>query len=157
MAIRRYVRGFDEVGIGDVPLVGGKNASLGEMYRRLGAEGVRVPNGFAITAEAYRHLLDEAGAWDDLHRHLDGLDPADVADLARRGRRAREVVYGAGLPPDLAAEILDAYRCLQDEYGEEVSLAVRSSATAEDLPTASFAGQQETFLNVTGEESLLDA
>jgi len=151
-----YIRFFEEFGIEDVPLVGGKNASLGEMYRKLSGEGVRVPDGFAITAAAYRYMLDQAGAWDLLHRELDDLDPEDVAALARKGKRAREIVYGAGIPDDLAAEILDAYRKLQQEYGEDVSLAVRSSATAEDLPTASFAGQQDTFLNVTGEESLLD-
>jgi pyruvate, water dikinase len=139
-----------------VPLVGGKNASLGEMFQKLSGQGVRVPHGFAITAQAYRYMLDKAGAWDRLHAELDELDPADVAALARKGKRAREIVYGAGLPDDLAAEILDAYRKLQQEYGEEVSLAVRSSATAEDLPTASFAGQQDSYLNIKGEESLLD-
>jgi pyruvate,water dikinase len=152
-----YIRFFEEIGIGDVPTVGGKNASLGEMFQKLSGQGVRVPHGFATTAEAYRHMLDRAGAWDALHAELDDLDPDDVAELARKGKRAREIVYGAGLPDDLAAEISDAYRMLQDEYGEEVSLAVRSSATAEDLPTASFAGQQETYLNVKGRESLLDA
>jgi pyruvate, water dikinase len=153
----KYVRFFEEFGIEDVPLVGGKNASLGEMYRKLSDEGVRVPNGFAITAEAYRHMLDETGGIKLLHEALDGLDPSDSADLARRGKRAREVVYGAGLPPDVAAEVLAGYRRLETEYGEGLSLAVRSSATAEDLPTASFAGQQDTFLNVRGDESLLDA
>jgi len=152
-----YIRFFEEFGIDDVPLVGGKNASLGEMFQNLSEQGVRVPHGFATTAEAYKHMLDRAGAWDALHAELDDLDPADVTALARKGKRAREIVYGAGLPDDLAAEIEAAYRLLQDEYGEDVSLAVRSSATAEDLPTASFAGQQETFLNITGRESLLDA
>ena len=152
-----YIRFFEEFGIDDVPLVGGKNASLGEMFQNLSEQGVRVPHGFATTAEAYKHMLDRAGAWDALHAELDDLDPADVTALARKGKRTREIVYGAGLPDDLAAEIEAAYRLLQDEYGEDVSLAVRSSATAEDLPTASFAGQQETFLNITGRESLLDA
>jgi pyruvate, water dikinase len=153
----RYVRFFEEVGIADVPLVGGKNASLGEMYRKLSDRGVRVPNGFAITAEAYHYMLEQAGAVERLRAALDGLDPDDVSDLARRGKRAREIVYGAGLPDDLTDEILAGYGRLQEEYGEDVSLAVRSSATAEDLPTASFAGQHETYLNITGEESLLDA
>ena len=152
-----YIRFFEEFGIDDVPLVGGKNASLGEMFQKLSEQGVRVPHGFATTAKAYQHMLDSAGAWDALHAELDDLDPADVTALARKGKRAREIVYGAGLPDDLAAEIEAAYRLLQDEYGEDVSLAVLSSATAEDLPTASFAGQQETFLNITGRESLLDA
>jgi pyruvate,water dikinase len=155
--MEKYVRFFGELGIGDVPLVGGKNASLGEMYRKLAPAGVRVPNGFAITADGYRHVLETAGAWPRLHAALDDLKPDDVADLARRAKAAREIVYGAGLPPDLADEIRAAYRRLQQEYGPEVSLAVRSSATAEDLPNASFAGQHETFLNVQGEESLLDA
>ena len=156
MPTSRYVRFFEEVGIDDVPLVGGKNASLGEMYQKLSDQGVRVPNGFATTAEAYRYMLEKAGAWEALHRELDDINPEDVATLARKGKRAREIVYGAGLPEDLAAEILDAYRKLQEEYGEDVSLAVRSSATAEDLPTASFAGQQDTYLNIKGPESLLD-
>ncbi|BBX82689.1 phosphoenolpyruvate synthase [Mycolicibacterium aubagnense] len=156
MGTSRYIRFFEEFGIDDVPLVGGKNASLGEMFQKLSGQGVRVPHGFAITAEAYRYMLDQAGAWDRLHAELDDLEPQDVTALARKGKRAREIVYGAGLPDDLAAEILDAYRKLQQEYGEEVSLAVRSSATAEDLPTASFAGQQDSYLNIKGEQSLLD-
>ena len=156
MGTSEYVRFFEEFGIDDVPLVGGKNASLGEMFQKLSGQGVRVPHGFAITAQAYRYMLDKAGAWDRLHAELDEVDPADVAALVRKGKRAREIVYGAGLPNDLAAEILDAYRKLQQEYGEEVSLAVRSSATAEDLPTASFAGQQDSYLNIKGAESLLD-
>ncbi len=157
MSNERFIRFFDRLGIGDVPQVGGKNASLGEMYRKLSSQGVRVPNGFAITAEAYRYILDAAGAWDALHAAIDGLDPDDVQDLARRGRRAREIIYGANLPKDLAAEIIAAYRRLQEQYGDDVSLAVRSSATAEDLPTASFAGQQDTYLHIRGDEMLLDA
>jgi pyruvate,water dikinase len=152
-----FIRFFDEIGIQDVPSVGGKNASLGEMYRKLSAQGLRIPNGFATTAEAYRATLAQAGAWRALHDCLDGLDPRDVADLARRAKAAREIVYGAPLPLELAAGIRDGYRRLRDQYGPDLSLAVRSSATAEDLPTASFAGQQETFLNVRGEQSLLDA
>ena len=153
----QYIRFFKELGIDDVPLVGGKNASLGEMYQHLSAGGVRVPNGFAITAEGYRYMLDQAGAWEKLHQALDGLNPDDVSDLARRGKQAREIVYGAGLPRDLSEQIIAAYHQLQDQYGPDLSLAVRSSATAEDLPNASFAGQQDTYLNVHGEQSLLDA
>ena len=156
MSTSGYVRFFEDFGIDDVPLVGGKNASLGEMIQKLSGQGVRVPHGFAITAAAYRYMLDEAGGWDRLHAELDDIDPTDVAALARKAKRAREIVYGAGLPDDLAAQILGAYRSLQQEYGEEVSLAVRSSATAEDLPTASFAGQQDSYLNIKGDESLLD-
>jgi pyruvate,water dikinase len=153
----RYVRFFADIGMEDVPLVGGKNASLGEMYRNLASQGVTVPNGFAITAEAYRYLLERAGALEALHAALDGLRADDLQDLAARAARAREVVYGAPLPDDLRQEILEGYRRLRQQYGENVSLAVRSSATAEDLPTASFAGQQETYLNVQGETQLLDA
>jgi pyruvate,water dikinase len=157
MKSSKYVMFFDEFGIEDVPVVGGKNASLGEMYQKLSDKGVRVPNGFATTADAYRYALEQTGAVKLLHEALDDLDPSDVLDLARRAKQAREIVYGAGLPDDFAAEIVAGYHQLQQEYGEDVRLAVRSSATAEDLATASFAGQQETFLNVHGEESLLDA
>ncbi|MFC5511787.1 phosphoenolpyruvate synthase [Massilia jejuensis] len=153
----RHIRWFAELGNADVALVGGKNASLGEMFRELTARGVRVPNGFAITAEAYRYVLDRAGAWPALHAALDGLDVRDIDDLARRARRARDIVYGAPLPPDLADAITAAYAQLQAEYGEHLTVAVRSSATAEDLPTASFAGQHETYLNIGGEARLLDA
>ncbi|MGC9127790.1 MAG: PEP/pyruvate-binding domain-containing protein, partial [Acidithiobacillus sp.] len=153
----RYLRFFREIGIDDLPQVGGKNASLGEMYQKLSSQGVRVPNGFAITAEAYRATLDAAGAWHALHACLDDLDPNDVDALARAGVRAREIVYAAPLPAQLQQEILEAYRELQREYGEGLSLAVRSSATAEDLPTASFAGQQETYLNIRGDAELVDA
>ncbi|HVS75684.1 MAG TPA: PEP/pyruvate-binding domain-containing protein, partial [Steroidobacteraceae bacterium] len=154
MPNRRYIRFFEEISADDVASVGGKTASLGEMYRKLSPQGVRIPNGFAITAEAYREVLDRAAAWQPLHAALDGLHADDMEDLARRGRRAREIVYGAPLPDELRSEILDAYRALRAEYGQEVAVAVRSSATAEDLPTASFAGQQETFLNVQGQASL---
>ena len=152
-----YVRFFDQIGLDDLALVGGKNASLGEMVRQLEPAGVRVPNGYAVIAEGYRYMLDKAGAWAPLHFELDGLDATDVADLARRGHRAREIVYGAGLPDDLAAEIVSGYHILKNQYGDDVALAVRSSATSEDLPTASFAGQHETYLNVRGEANLLEA
>ncbi|MFQ5642611.1 MAG: phosphoenolpyruvate synthase [Thiogranum sp.] len=152
-----FIRFFNEIGIADVPLVGGKNASLGEMYRELTPQGVKVPNGFATTADAYRYMLDAAGAWEALHAALDGLDPDNMNDLARRGARARSIVYAAPLPEDLRRQMLEAYRTLREEYGEGMSLAIRSSATAEDLPTASFAGQQDTYLNISGEAEYLDA
>ena len=152
-----YIRWFSEIGVDDVPSVGGKNASLGEMVRELALEGVRVPNGFAITAEAYRHVLDQADAWPRLHKALDWLDARNVDDLARRAQLAREVIFSAALPPDLVAEITTAYARLQAEYGEDTTVAVRSSATAEDLPTASFAGQHESYLNISGQAKLLDA
>ncbi len=152
-----YIRWFNDLGIADVPIVGGKNASLGEMYRELTRQGIRVPNGFAITAAGYRHVLDQADAWPRLHAALDGLDVRDVDDLARRAHQAREIIYGAALPDDLAAQVVAAYQRLQAEYGADLTVAVRSSATAEDLPTASFAGQHETFLNISGQARLLDA
>ncbi|BCX87667.1 pyruvate, water dikinase [Methylomarinovum tepidoasis] len=154
----RFIRFFEELGIDDVPLVGGKNASLGEMYRALTPQGIRVPDGFAITAQGYKYVLDRAGAWERLHEVLDDLDPSDVEDLRHRGAEARRIVYEAGIPEDLRAEILDAYHRLAREYGDaDLSVAVRSSATAEDLPTASFAGQQETYLNIRGGEALIEA
>ena len=153
----RFVCFFDRIGLGDVPLVGGKNASLGEMYSKLAGEGVRVPNGFAVSTEACRDTLETAGVLGALRAALDGLDTRDMDDPARCRKHARGIVYGAGLPADLATEIIAGYRKLQSEYGDDVSLAVCSSATAEDMPPASFAGQQETFLNIQGDESLLDA
>jgi pyruvate,water dikinase len=153
----RYIRFFKEIGIDDIPSVGGKNASLGEMYRVLTPQGVRVPNGFAITAQAYWYVLEKAGIGRPLRDALEGLRADDVEDLARRGKQARDLVYGAPLPEDLQREILQAYRILQEEDGPALSVAVRSSATAEDLPDVSFAGAHETFLNVQGEQPLLDA
>jgi pyruvate, water dikinase len=153
----RFIRWFNELAIDDIPLVGGKNASLGEMYRELRPQGINIPNGFAITAEAYRAILDAADAWPRLHEALDGINPNDVADLAKRARAAREIVYAAPLTAILEQQIIEAYEQLQTEYGGELSLAVRSSATAEDLPTASFAGQQDTYLNIRGKTALLEA
>ncbi|MBM2831193.1 MAG: phosphoenolpyruvate synthase, partial [Dehalococcoidia bacterium] len=153
----KYIRFFKEVGVDDVALVGGKTSSLGEMYRKLTPQGVKVPNGFAITADAYRYVLDKAIAWDALHKAMEGIDADNMADLANRGKEARAIVYGAPLPGDLRQEILDAYHSLQDEYGHDLSVAVRSSATSEDLPNVSFAGQHESYLNIFGDELLLDS
>ncbi len=154
---KNYVRFFRDIGIGDVPLVGGKNAALGELYRELIPLGVRSPNGFAVTVEGYRDLLAAGGLWRALHTTLEGLHANDIADLQRRAKRAREIVYGASLPEDLDRQIRNAYRELKAGYGESLRVAVRSSATAEDLPTASFAGQQDSFLNISGEAQVLDA
>jgi pyruvate,water dikinase len=153
----RYIRFFDQIGSADLALVGGKNASLGEMYCALAAEGVKVPNGFAITTDAYRHVLRSSGAEEALREALRGLDPDNMQDLATRGARARAIVHGAPLPDDLKAEISAAHARLREQYGKSLSLAVRSSATAEDLPGASFAGQLDTFLNVRGDEPLFEA
>ncbi len=152
-----YIRFFDALTIDDVPTVGGKNASLGEMYRELMPRGVPVPNGFATTADAYWDVLDRAGGRDALRDILDGLEPDDMGGLSRRARKARNLVYGAGLPDAMKEQVLAAYAHLGDQYGGEVGVAVRSSATAEDLPTASFAGQHDTYLNIHGGNMLLDA
>lgn len=152
-----YIRWFNELTIDDVPLVGGKNASLGEMYRELTQQGILIPNGFAVTADAYRYVLDQAQAWEPLHQALDDLEPGNIADLAGRARKAREIIYAAPLPVDLEQQILHAFGELQQQYGDDLSVAVRSSATAEDLPTASFAGQQDTYLNIRGDQALLDS
>ncbi len=152
-----YIRWFKELSIEDVLQVGGKNASLGEMYRELVPLGVNVPNGFAVTADAYRAILDSCDGWARLDSLLRDADPDNMQQLSERAHQARELVYGAGLPATLREQILTACRQLQQEYGDTLGLAVRSSATAEDLPTASFAGQHETYLNIHGDEMLLDA
>src|SRR5579862_2907863 len=151
------VRWFDGLRSPDVASVGGKNASLGELYSALAAKGIRVPNGFAVTADAYRRLLTEAGSWAELHRLLDGLDKSDVCDLARRADAARGIVYRASGSAWLRHAVCEAYRRLERQYGDRVAVAVRSSATAEDLPTASFAGQHESYLNVRGAAGVYDA
>ncbi len=152
-----YIKWFNELGIEDVDLVGGKNASLGEMYQKLTGEGIRIPNGFAITADAYRTVLDSNDAWEKLHIQLDSFNPDDVAQLQERGKRCREIIYDCTLPDDIIEQISNAYEELKVEYGEDVTLAVRSSATAEDSPEASFAGQNDSYLNIHGLDALLDA
>jgi pyruvate,water dikinase len=147
-----------ELALDDIPLVGGKNASLGEMSRALAAVGVRVPPGFAITADAYRAFLHEAQLDQHIPALLKDLDTHDIADLRRRGRQVRQAMMAASLPEVLETAILEAYdRLSAESHTEAVDVAVRSSATAEDLPDASFAGQQETYLNVQGHAALLDA
>ena len=143
---------LEAVGLDAIPEVGGKNASLGEMIRELSAEGVQVPGGFATTAAAYRHFIQAGGLRQQLHTILDGVDGRDIAALQAAGAAARALLLGAPLPEDLRNAILEAYRALGSP-----PVAVRSSATAEDLPDASFAGQQETYLNVRGEQELLAA
>ena len=151
-----FILWFDEISIGDVPSVGGKNASLGEMYRNLASKGVAVPNGFAITAHAYRHLLKTAGVEGDIEAALAGLDTHDMTNLQERGEKARNIIRTAEFPDDLRQAILEAYAKMEEQYGPDVDVAVRSSATAEDLPDASFAGQQETYLNIRGTDALID-
>ncbi|HBK63387.1 MAG TPA: phosphoenolpyruvate synthase, partial [Cyanobacteria bacterium UBA11166] len=169
---------FEEVGIADIPLVGGKNASLGEMIRQLSPKGVRVPTGFATTAHAYRYFIKGAGLEEKLRELFSDLDVEDVNNLRIRGKQARSLILNTPFPQDLQDAIADAYLKLCDRYGynaelcdrlspefqdeckqqsQAVDVAVRSSATAEDLPDASFAGQQETYLNVYGVQDVLDS
>ncbi|MBI4148927.1 phosphoenolpyruvate synthase [Candidatus Woesearchaeota archaeon] len=195
---RQFILWFSELGIKDVPVVGGKNASLGEMYRLLTKKGVRIPNGFAITAHAYQYLLERGNLREKMKDALHGLKKSDVEQLASVGRKVREMILAAEFPDDLRREIVAAYQKLSkeyphphhnaavdvseiatrtlpasarskraiSEYAQEhapgfspavLDVAVRSSATAEDLPDASFAGQQETYLNVVGEHELIDS
>ena len=147
---------FEELGKGDVHIVGGKNASLGEMYQKLTGKGVLIPNGFATTAQAYHNFTDEFGLKEKIREIFSDLDTHDIENLMERGKKARELILEAEFSDELEKNILEAYHKLSKENGvENLSVAVRSSATAEDLPDASFAGQQETFLNVSGDEDLL--
>jgi len=152
----QYIKWFSEIGIDDIPLVGGKNASLGELVRELVPKGIKVPDGFAVTAEAYRFFLREAGLDARIAELLAGIDTHNIEDLRRRGSEIRHTIMGAALPPALTEEIVAAYGKLGGTGAESASVAVRSSATAEDLPDASFAGQQESYLNVQGPYALLD-
>jgi len=156
MSKQPHIRWFSEIGLDDVPEVGGKTASLGELYSVLGPRGVRVPDGFAVTAGAYREALGTAGAWGKLRR-LMAFDHHDVALLAERAATARQIVYDATGDIGLRDEITAAYRALEGKCRKGVAVAVRSSATAEDLPNASFAGQHESFLHVHGEDALFEA
>ncbi|MFH1047763.1 MAG: phosphoenolpyruvate synthase [Patescibacteria group bacterium] len=154
----RFVYPFAKIGMGDVALVGGKNASLGEMFRKLGQRGVRVPDGFAVSSAAYWHFIDSAGLRDKIGAELSGLDVSDVENLAQRGRRVREMILSAEMPADLSDAIIEAYGELAKKFKMKTcDVAVRSSATAEDLPGASFAGQQDTYLNVHGNHALIDS
>ena len=152
------IQWFSEIGIDDLPRVGGKNASLGEMYRELTAKGVRVPDGFATTADAYRLFLSSTGLDEQIRGFLRDLDTRDIANLRLRGSQIRQAILATELPAELAAEIVAAYDALgAGNLLHPAHVAVRSSATAEDLPDASFAGQQESYLNVHGHYALLDA
>ena len=151
-----FIKWFADTGIEDVPLVGGKNASLGEMVRELTAKGVKVPNGFSMTADAYRYFLRATGVDRQIDEILTGLDTRDLENLRSRALRVRQVILGAPLPQDLETAIIAAYEQLRGSDAHPPDVAVRSSATAEDLPDASFAGQQETYLNVQGSRALLD-
>ncbi len=158
MSDKKLVVWLDEVGINDIELVGGKNASLGEMIKGLSPMGIKIPMGYVVTAEAYRYFIDYNNLKEKITEALKGLDPNNVEDLAKRGLEVREMIKGGEFPEDLKQAILDYYHKLSEMYGQHyVDVAVRSSATAEDLPDASFAGQQDTYLNIKGDESLLTA
>jgi pyruvate,water dikinase len=153
---KAFILWFDDILIGDIALIGGKNASLGEMYQKLTSKGVAVPHGFAITSYAYRHLIKTAGIEKDVIDAMAGLDTHDMKNLQERGKKIREIIRNAEFPDDLRQAIIEAYRKMEEEYGPDVDVAVRSSATAEDLPDASFAGQQESFLNIRGTDALIE-
>ena len=154
--IEEFNKWFEELKIEDVPSVGGKNASLGEMIRSLGEKGVSVPGGFAVTAYAYKYMIEKAGIDVKIKEILSDLDTHDVHNLAERGQKIRELIKSTPIPPELEEDIRKHYREMEKRYGENVDVAVRSSATAEDLPDASFAGQQETYLNVKGGDELIE-
>ena len=166
----KFIKFFNELSIEDVPRVGGKNASLGEMYRKLSSQGIRVPNGFATTAYAYNYFLKQSGLKNKIKKILKGLDTRNVKDLIIRSAQVRQAILKTKFPKDLAEEIISAYHKLSVQYATKkiqnkkfkiknslTDVAVRSSATAEDLPDASFAGQQESYLNIQGDEQLLVA
>ncbi len=157
MEDNKQILWFDSIQLSDLAQVGGKNASLGEMRKELISKGVSIPDGFAITAYAYRHLLAQSGIAGKITELLSDLDTHDIKNLSDRGKKIRTLIYEAKMPDDLRKEIAQAYKKLCAEYGPNTDVAVRSSATAEDLPNASFAGQQETYLNIRGEDVLIDA
>ncbi len=154
---KELVLWFKEVGIKDVSLVGGKNAALGEMFSSLTSLGINIPNGFALTAAAYRYFFEKTGLDKKIREILSDLDTHNIKNLQKRGALCRKAIVAAEFPEDLREIIVSNYHKLEKMYGKGVDVAVRSSATAEDLPDASFAGQQETYLNVSGDKMLLES
>jgi len=153
----KYILWFKDISIEDTPLVGGKNAALGEMYGSLTKLGINIPNGFALTSKAYWHFLEDTGIRKKIEEVLSDLDVHDIKNLQKRGEKVREIILEAELPENLKDTIREAYQKLIGDNSKSKDVAVRSSATAEDLPTASFAGQQETFLNVRGSGDVIRA
>jgi len=149
----RYVIPFEEIRSTDVVSVGGKNASLGEMI----SKGIRVPSGFAVTADAYMKYLEHNDLFDPITKLLSDLDVTNVEQLRERGSKIRSLIYNGNFPEAMKEAIIKNYKQIEERYGPNVSCASRSSATAEDLPTASFAGQQDTYLNVSGVGNILDS
>ena len=155
---KKFIMWFDEIGIEDVPYVGGKNASLGEMYQNLRKKGVKIPYGFAVTAYAYRYVLEKSGLKSEIKNILKDLDTHNINSLAEKGSKIRHLIRHAEIPKELEKDIFAAYdKLCKIEKIKNLDVAVRSSATAEDLPDASFAGQQESYLNITGKEDLLES
>ena len=154
---KKFILWFKDISIKDVPLVGGKNASLGEMYSNLTKQGINIPNGFALTAKAYWYYLKHNKIDKELKKIFQKFNPKSIKSLQQTGKAARNLILKADFPEDLEEEIIKSYQKLGREYGETPNVAVRSSATAEDLPSASFAGQHETYLNIRGSENLLKA
>ncbi len=154
---KKFILFFSELGIKDVPLVGGKNASLGEMYSYLTKKGINIPNGFAITSYAYKYLIKKTGISNKIKRIVNSINIGDIKDLEEKAKELRRIIFNAEFPDELTGSIINAYKKLCRAYGKDTDVAVRSSATAEDLPTASFAGQQETYLNIRGEKALINA
>jgi len=156
--MKKYILWFKEINIKDVPVVGGKNASLGEMYRNLSKRGINIPNGFAISAQAYFYFLEKGKIKKTIQELLSEFNPKSIKSLQETGKKIRKLILDTPLPEDLEKDIVKNYRKLCKIYKQNnLDVAVRSSATAEDLPSASFAGQHETYLNVRGEEELLKA
>ena len=154
--VSEYILWLEKLGMNDLEQVGGKNASLGEMISHLTDAGVSVPGGFATTAQAYRDFLDQSGLAERIRAELESLDEEDTRALSATGQKVRAMIMETPLPERLESEIRDAFKSMQQQYGDDVAVAVRSSATAEDLPDASFAGQQESFLNVRGIDDVLE-
>ena len=155
MRMNAYIKKFSEIGIADTQIVGGKNASLGEMFTQLSSNGIQVPDGFATTCFAFEEFLTHNALHLPLHNLMSQLDISDFSNLAQTGMQARELIMKGEMPPEFREDIIGAYRQLIGK--DDIAVAVRSSATAEDLPNASFAGQHESYLNIKGEEQLVKA
>jgi len=153
----KFIKHFESIVINDIPTVGGKNASLGEMIQKLTPLGIRIPTGFVVTADSYWHHLKENKLEEEIKTLLSKIDKTNLKEFSKTGQKIRDLIAQAKLPDDLTEEIKNAYHEMEEKYGNNCDVAVRSSATAEDLPEASFAGQQETFLNIRGEQALLEA
>jgi pyruvate,water dikinase len=158
MSSSTYILNLKQVGLDDIEIAGGKNASLGEMINNLSQLGIRIPGGFVITVDAYRKFIEVNKLDQEIRRYIDSIDFNNVESLRRAGLQIRQLIRNSKFPPELSSVIIEQYKLLSSEYGQpDTDVAVRSSATAEDLPDASFAGQQETYLNVRGPAALMDS